>query len=266
MRHVSWRFVEGACVNTLSFSGMGAVALDIETERTRRTRTQYRAASPARKVRAMTDVDDGELMLSYARGDMRAFEALYQRHRSALYRYLSRHTRDREVANDLFQEVWSKVIASRARYEPRAKFSTYLYRIAHNCFIDHCRRSSARGTHAKVSSEDFDLQNVLPAPAADHPDTRAEHAQTVARYRAALSSLPAEQRDAFLLYEESGLTLEEIGAITGVSMETAKSRLRYALTKLRAAMTIAGEGKINAERSRDAPSAFPQTALEEPGT
>jgi RNA polymerase sigma-70 factor (ECF subfamily) len=236
---------------------MGAVDLDIEIERAPQARTQLRRAAAARKVRAMTDVDDGELMLRYAGGDLRAFETLYRRHRSALYRYLSRHTRDGEVANDLFQEVWSKVIASRSRYEPRAKFSTYLYRIAHNCFIDHCRRSSARAEHAKVSSEDFDLQNVLPAPAADLPDTRAEHAQTLARYRIALSSLPAEQRDAFLLYEESGLTLEEIGTITGVSMETAKSRLRYALTKLRAAMTVANE---------EQKSVVPQPALEEPST
>jgi RNA polymerase sigma-70 factor, ECF subfamily len=248
-------------LNTLSYPGIGVVDLDIDMERPRRKRTQFRGASPARRVRVMTDVDDGELMLSYARGDMRAFETLYRRHRSALYRYLSRHTRDAEVANDLFQEVWSKVITSRARYEPRAKFSTFLYRIAHNCFIDHCRRSSARADHAKVSSEDFDLQNALPAPAADLPDTRAEHAQTLARYRSALSSLPAEQRDAFLLYEESGLTLDEIGAITGVSMETAKSRLRYALTKLRAAMTFPGEAQGAQDKALLA-----QTALQEPGT
>jgi len=75
-------------VSTLVYSGMGAVELDIETERPRRTRTQFRGAIPARKVRAMTEEDDGELMLRYARGDMRAFESLYRRHRSALYRYL----------------------------------------------------------------------------------------------------------------------------------------------------------------------------------
>jgi len=203
----------------------------------------------------MTDVDDGELMLRYAGGDLRAFEILYQRHRSPLYRYLTRHTRDTEIANDLFQEVWSKIIASRSRYEPRAKFSTFLYRIAHNCFIDHCRRSSARLDRAKVSTEDFDLEAVLPAPAADLPDARAEHAQTLARYRAALDALPAEQRDTFLLYEESGLTLNEIGTISGVSMETAKSRLRYALTKLRNAMGSVRES---------APTRA--AALEEPGT
>ena len=88
--------------------------------------------------------DDSELMLAYARGDVRAFEKLYARHRGPLYRYLARHTRHMEVANDLFQEVWAKVIASRDRYEPRAKFTTFLYHIAHNCCIDHYRRAKAR--------------------------------------------------------------------------------------------------------------------------
>ena len=208
-----------------------------------------------RKVRAMPEVEDGELMLRYASGDLRAFEALYGRHRSALYRYLARHTRDPEVANDIFQEVWSRVISSRSRYEPRAKFSTFLYRIAHNCFIDHCRRASARHDRANVSNEEFDLEKSLPAPLADLPDARAEHAQTLTRYRSALAALPSEQRDTFLLYEESGLTLEEIGSITGVSMETAKSRLRYALSKLRTALgTLRESGPSQAK------------ALEEPGT
>ena len=208
-----------------------------------------------RRVRAMPEVDDGELMLRYASGDMRAFEALYGRHRSALYRYLARHTRDPEVANDIFQEVWSRVISSRSRYEPRAKFSTFLYRIAHNCFIDHCRRAAARQDRATVSNEDFDLEKALPAPMADRPDARAEHAQTLTRYRSALAALPPEQRDTFLLYEESGLSLEEIGSITGVSMETAKSRLRYALNKLRSALGTLGGSSASATR-----------ALEEPGT
>jgi RNA polymerase sigma-70 factor (ECF subfamily) len=241
-------------VSTLIYSGVGAVESDFGCERPRRARTQFRRPATARTVRPMADVEDGELMVRYAGGDLRAFEALYRRHRSPLYRYLARHTRDPEIANDLFQEVWSKVIASRARYEPRAKFSTFLYRVAHNCFIDHCRRASGRTERAMVNNEDFDLENVLPAAAADLPDARAEHAQTLASYRLALAALPAEQRDAFLLYEESGLSLEEIGHITGVSMETAKSRLRYALAKLRSAMT-----------PRD-PSVAPRTALEEPGT
>ncbi len=179
----------------------------------------------------MTTDDDGELMLRYVRGDMRAFEMLYRKFRGPLYRYLSRHTRDSELANDLFQEVWSKLIASRDRYEPRAKFSTFIYRIAHNCFIDHYRRASTR---FEKGDDPGELQ--MPAPRTDHPDERAQYAQTLESYRAALSALPAEQRDVFLLYEESGLSLEEIGAITGVGMETAKSRLRYAVSKLRGAL------------------------------
>jgi RNA polymerase sigma-70 factor (ECF subfamily) len=181
--------------------------------------------------------DDGELMLRYARGDLRAFETLYQRHRGGLYRYLARHTHHAEAANDLFQEVWSKVIASRERYEPRAKFQTFLYRIAHNCFVDYCRRCSARPEVAGDAEEDW--QDSLTAPEDDRPDLRAEQAETVARYKAALAALPAEQRDVFLLYEESGLSLEEIAAITAVGPETAKSRLRYAVSKLRHALAAA---------------------------
>jgi RNA polymerase sigma-70 factor (ECF subfamily) len=178
--------------------------------------------------KSMVAEDDGELMLRYARGDLRAFETLYQRHRGGLYRYLARHTRNPESANDLFQEVWSKVIASRERYEARAKFQTFLYRIAHNCFIDYCRRATVRA------------------------DTRAEQAQTIARYKAALGELPAEQRDVFLLYEESGLTLEEIATITAVGAETAKSRLRYAVMKLRHAMSAASEQSSASEQQRAA--------------
>ena len=201
---------------------------------------RFRGLVGARTVRSMTVDEDGELMLRYAGGDLRAFETLYRRHRGSLYRYLTRQARDAEVANDLFQEVWIRVVASRNRYESRAKFSTFLYRIAHNCFIDHCRRSSSRGARAHDSDED--LQNALPGPLADLPDVRVEHAQTLARYRAALAALPADQRDAFLLYEESGLSLGDIATVTGVGHETAKSRLRYAVAKLRAALTASTDG------------------------
>jgi len=189
-------------------------------------------------------------MLRYARGDLRAFETLYRRHRSALYRYLARHTRHTETANDLFQEVWSKVIVSRERYEPRAQFRTFLYRIAHNCFIDYCRRSSIRN---ESSGTEDGWESALPGSEQDRPDTRAEQAQITARYRAALSALPAEQRDVFLLYE-SGLSLDEIATISAVGMETAKSRLRYAVAKLRANLAPLAE-------------AFPAsaTAIQEPG-
>jgi RNA polymerase sigma-70 factor, ECF subfamily len=199
------------------------------------------ARSPPRRVDTMDGPADAELMQRYAAGDQRAFEQLYRRHRNALYNYLLRHTRDRESANDLFQEVWARVIASRARYEPRAKFRTFLFHIGHNCFIDHCRRTSARLDRAASTEQQDVALAVAPAPVAERPDERAEHAETLARYRKALTELPAEQRDAFLLYEESGLSLAEIADISGVGVETAKSRLRYALAKLRRALTNPAE-------------------------
>ena len=85
---------------------------------------------------------DIELMLRYRDGDAAAFANLYAHHKGPLYRYLLRHVRNAGAASDLFQEVWSRVIANRARYEPRAKFATFLFHIAHNCTIDFFRRDS----------------------------------------------------------------------------------------------------------------------------
>jgi RNA polymerase sigma-70 factor (ECF subfamily) len=178
--------------------------------------------------------DDASLMLRYRDGDVRAFEILYERHKGPLYRYLQRLCRDRQTADDLFQEVWGKVIASRSRYEVRAQFNTFLFRIAHNCAIDHFRRS---GRPQEKFAQDVDeMADLLGDAEHERPESAASEAQLREDFRAALEQLPAEQRDVFVLYEESGLSLEEIGKITGVAMETAKSRLRYAVNKLRTAL------------------------------
>jgi RNA polymerase sigma-70 factor (ECF subfamily) len=189
----------------------------------------------ARKVVAVSEDEDAQLMLAYAGGEMRAFEMLYSRHRGALYRYLMRQARDNEVANDLFQEVWSRVVVNRARYEPRAKFRTFLFTLAHNCFIDHCRRVRARPSGPGV--EDADAADLLPADDSLRPERELERNEESRRYRSALAALPAEQRDVYLLHEESELSLEEIARVTGVGAETAKSRLRYAVNKLKAALS-----------------------------
>jgi RNA polymerase sigma-70 factor (ECF subfamily) len=198
---------------------------------------RFAPAARARRVETVSDDEDAQLMLAYARGEMRAFETLYSRHRAALYRYLTRQARDGEVANDLFQEVWSRVIVNRARYEPRAKFRTFLFTLAHNCFIDHCRRSKARPGGMGV--EEADAADLLPANESCQPDAALARDEASSRYRAALATLPAEQRDVYLLHEESDLSLEEIARVTGVGAETAKSRLRYAVNKLKAALAAA---------------------------
>jgi RNA polymerase sigma-70 factor (ECF subfamily) len=140
--------------------------------------------------------DDAVLMQAYAAGDLRAFEQLYARHKGPLYRYLLRQSRDRELANDLFQETWSRVVTSRSRYQVRAKFQTFLYTIAHNCFIDHCRRSAVRPL---ANNDEADAEQFVPAPSSERPEIQAERSELRERYRAALESLPGEQRDAFLL-------------------------------------------------------------------
>jgi RNA polymerase sigma-70 factor (ECF subfamily) len=213
----------------------GVIAMDGLT--TPEPATRFARACAARKVDSVSDDEDAQLMLAYAKGEMRAFETLYSRHRGALYRYLVRHARDGETANDLFQEVWSRVIVNRARYEPRAKFRTFLFTLAHNCFIDHCRRVKSRPTGASI--DEADAADLLATDDNMQPQATLEREETSRRYRAALAALPQEQRDVYLLHEEADLSLEEIARVTGVGAETAKSRLRYALAKLKAALAEA---------------------------
>jgi len=188
---------------------------------------------------AVAVTDDTTLMLRYRDGDARAFELLYERHKGPLYRYLQRMCGRREVADDLFQEVWSKVIASRSRYEVRAQFNTFLFRIAHNCAVDYFRRSGR--PHESAAQDVDEIAEEIGAAEHERPDAALSEAQVRSDFRRALAELPPEQRDVFVLYEESGLTLEEIGRITGVAMETAKSRLRYAVGKLKAALAVAAD-------------------------
>jgi len=213
---------------------VNAVVIEMDGLTTSDPAARFAHTKRARTVVIVSDDDDAQLMLAYARGEMRAFETLYSRHRGALYRYLVRQVRDGEAANDLFQEVWSRVIVNRARYEPRAKFRTFLFTLAHNCFIDHCRRAKARPTGANV--DDADAADLLPADDEVRPDRALERDENSRRFKGALATLPAEQRDVYLLHEAGDLSLEDIARVTGVGAETAKSRLRYAIGKLKASL------------------------------
>lgn len=173
--------------------------------------------------------DDARLMLQYRDGNSAAFEVLYHRHKGPLYRYLLRHVRSATVAADLFQEVWSRLVANRRRYEARAKFATYLFHIAHNCTMDYFRRDRLRRHDARTQQHE---SAELEVPEHQRPDRLAEFDEQQSELLAGLAMLPAEQREAFLLHAESGLNIEDIARITAVPLETAKSRLRYAVRKL----------------------------------
>jgi RNA polymerase sigma-70 factor, ECF subfamily len=179
------------------------------------------------------EAGDEQLMLAYREGDAGAFDVLYKRHKGALFRFVLRSVRDRATAEELYQEIWMRAIEARARYEVQAKFTTWLYTIAHNRLVDHWRK---RGLTLVALDEEQSGAADAPAGAAYEPQHMLEAKQGLARFLRALESLPAAQREAFLLHEEAGMSVSEIAQATGTGEEAAKSRLRYALSKLKEAM------------------------------
>ncbi len=173
---------------------------------------------------------DSELMLQYKAGSMAAFETLYEKHKGPLFRYFVRNGQPTTVAEELYQEVWMKLIRSRGRYQVRAKFTTYLYQLAHNCLVDWVRKQNRRPQ--LIAGNDF-LEATDESATPD--SVLARHHERLGLLKA-LEQLPDEQREVFVLKEESQLNLEEIAMVTGVGRETVKSRLRYANAKLKELM------------------------------
>jgi RNA polymerase sigma-70 factor (ECF subfamily) len=177
------------------------------------------------------DQSDERLMLAWRGGDAAAFAQIYSRHKGGLLRYLLRQTGRREWAEELFQDVWLKVVNARHGYEARARFGAWLYSIAHNRLMDHFRE------HARASLTSYEEETPLleeqTGAAQEQPERMLERKQGARDLLRTLDALPAAQREAFVLQQEGELSLEEIAAATGVNRETAKSRLRYALAKLR---------------------------------
>ena len=187
--------------------------------------------APARTLPRMNpgaDTNDDLLMLAWVGGDAAAFEILYARHRGPLYRFLLRQLGNQALADEHFQDVWQRVIAARAGWKPDAAFSTWLFRIAHNRLNDHWR--AAR--HRPAAPEDGD-ERAARVPDPSTPERELSEFEQRRRLQRAREDLPEEQREVVLLRLEQELSLEEIGAITGVGRETVKSRLRYAMDKLR---------------------------------
>ena len=166
-------------------------------------------------------------MMSYGAGDAEAFEVLYQRYKAPLYRFVLRQC-GQQTVDELFQDIWLKVINARNNYQVKASFKTWLYHLARNRIIDQYRRNNIRPVNNFADELD-----CLASTSVDQPE---KHLQTQDLYESlleAIAALPAEQKEAFLLREEAGLSLEQIAETCGINFETAKSRLRYALKKLR---------------------------------
>lgn len=187
---------------------------------------------------------DEQLMRAFAAGDAHAFEMLYDRHEMRLWRYIFRSTHDPATADELAQDVWLRVATQAAAYAPRAgadgrpvaRFTTWLFTLARHRLIDHLRVSRPSASLDEPLDDERTLLDTLAAPSGFGPVRRIETRQQAQQLLAALDALPSEQRDAFLLQAEGEMSVAEIAAATGVGLETAKSRLRYARSTLRRAL------------------------------
>ena len=200
---------------------------------------------------ATTEPTDDALMTAYAAGDARAFEQLYARHQAGLYRFIRRLLGNALNAqtDEVFQDTWLRVVHARARWEPQgASFRTWLFTLAHHRVVDLLRRSGR-----EISVDAFDAGDgepwepqgassaawqhwPAPAPAASHTEELAFWRRAGEKLLGCLEQLPIPQRSAFLLHHDDGLALDEVAAALEVGFETAKTRLRYAMSKLRTCM------------------------------
>lgn len=180
---------------------------------------------------------DEHLMRHYCAGDANAFDTLYLRHKGPLYRYLRRQL-SANYADELFQDIWLKIVKARETYHVSAKFTTFLYTVAHRRLIDHYRRNSKATlvSYDENADAEDDCAAPLPSRESEQPEHAVDRQQQVSRLFDLIEKLPAAQREAFLLQEESGLSVEQIAVATGVNAETAKSRLRYAVNRLRSGL------------------------------
>lgn len=184
---------------------------------------------------------DELLMRAYADGDVHAFETLYERHEMRLWRFIFRSVGSAATADELAQDVWLKVVRAAPDYQPGAaapgrppaRFTTWLFTLARHRVIDHLRTQRPLQTLDEPGDDGHTPVDTLAAPSGFGPLRRIETRQQAERLLGALAALPTAQREAFLLLAEGGLSLTEIATATGVGLETARSRLRYARAALR---------------------------------
>lgn len=179
---------------------------------------------------------DESLMLRYAGGDINAFDALYVRHEMGVWRFVLRSVRNQAVADDLLQDVWFAVARQAPNYDPTARFKTWLYTLARNRLVDYLRTAKH---HVSLEADDGQesggpgMGQTLAANSGFGPLRRLESKEQAQALLDAIEQLPRVQREAFLLQAEGAMAVEDIAMATGVNFETAKSRLRYARSRLR---------------------------------
>ena len=188
---------------------------------------------------------DEKLMARFQTGDMRAFEALLVRHRRPIFAFILRFANNRDTAEELLQDVFLRVVHKAQTFERRSKFTTWLYTIARNLCIDHLRKMRHRKTASLdqpiASGEEGGMTILDKVSSTDTGPEAKTHDHRLRQHIAqAIAKLSDEQREVFMMREESGLQFDQIAEIVGAPVNTVKSRMRYALQNLKA--TLQAEG------------------------
>lgn len=177
---------------------------------------------------------DEELALLYVGGNNRAFDELLARNQSKLFTYIMFVVRDRELADDIFQDTFVKVIMKlqEGKYTTSGKFSYWITRIAHNIIMDRYRQQK---TERMVEpTEDNDLSNLKESAVLDsNRENEIVNEQVQADVRHIMNCLPAPQREVVYMRFYQDLSFKEIADITGVSINTSLGRMRYAILNMR---------------------------------
>jgi RNA polymerase sigma factor (sigma-70 family) len=179
---------------------------------------------------------DESLMCRYRDGDMQAFRELYNRHSQSLYLFIAWRSPRRDWADEIAQDTWASLHQARGRYQPEASFRTYLFQIARNKLIDQLRQNRRTVLASEWGNDDSDdaMERLVDASNdTPSPETTLETNQQTRILHAAIRTLPSEQREALVLQQFNGMSLEEIAELVDAPVETVKSRLRYAMKKLR---------------------------------
>ena len=217
-----------------------------------RRSAEYEAAR--RRLLGVQDAEDAESMRAFQDGDPDAFESIARRHEKALYNFCLRMLGTRAAAEDGTQEILLRMVRAASRFRPETTVRAWMYAIARNHCIDELRKAQLRETESLdrplTTEEDpqpLTLQDRVADDRSLRPDRGAESARMRGVLIRALSSLPPEQREVFLMREQAGLGFKELSSIIGIPENTAKSRMRYALQALRSFLEREGVTRADAQ-------------------
>lgn len=196
-------------------------------------------------MQSFDKMTDDQLVVSYAKGTNEAFDVLLQRHQTRVYNYILQMVKDRTLSDDIFQETFVKAISTirQGRYTESGKFPAWINRIARNLVIDYFRQEKSEGS-VSSDNDDFDVLNRKEL-AEDTVEDLLIDSQIKADVRRLIRHLPPSQRQVLVMRYYRNMSFKEIAESTGVSINTALGRMRYAILNLR---RIARENRIELTR------------------